>query len=356
MIIDNHTHIFPFLGGNSEYKLEKTQMIYAQKLISDHFEDTRRIGDNAISKSIVWDKDKPGIEGMHDVNFHAGRFGRYEWTENGTDYYKQYMPVHLQDMISPPEFLIAQINRLGVDKAVLQRGHIYGKLENYYCDAIRKFPDRFIGLTQIDEAIAYEDEQIEELERNIKILKLKGLYFEPGALFKNGFRNNFDSGVFDIFWNHVETLHIPLYMQTDLSKFIDQMERLERILVRHPEICAVISLGLPLPVALEDGRIRIPDVISRLVTQHKVFLEIAYPISVGRLHDYPFAEAQKLISTLYDTFGPGRLVWGSDVPNVERYCTYAQSLRYIADYCKFLTTSDRTLIFSQNVLQIFGIE
>ena len=73
------------------------------------------------------------------------------------------MPVGLQNMEAPPKFIIAQMNYIGVTKVVLQHSHIYGKLNNYYSRVIKQFPERFIGLIQIDEAQAYTEEQLTEL-------------------------------------------------------------------------------------------------------------------------------------------------------------------------------------------------
>lgn len=357
IIVDNHAHIFPYLGGKSRDKPKKVQLIYAQKLISDHFEPTRKLEDySVVNEETLWDKSKPGIQGMYNVNFRAGEYGRYEWTKDGIDYCKQYMPVSLQDMSAPPEFLIAQMNYVGVDKVVLQRTHIYGKLENYYKEAVEKWPDRFIGLTQVDESKAYTEDQIAELHRGIGEFGLSGLYFEPGALFMDDFKHNFDDEIFSPFWEEVDSLSIPVYVQTDRSKFLDQMKRWENILEKHPDMILVICLGLPEELALKDDKPRIPEVVHRLVTKHKVFLEIAYPISIGKESGYPYPKAQQIIKHLFDTFGPKKLVWETDMPNVERYCTYAQSLNYLKDHCNFLSNSDKELILGKNVMKIFGLD
>ncbi len=356
MIIDNHAHIFPFLGGKSEYTSKEVQLMYAQKLISGHFEPTHRMDDfSVVGERTLWDNNKPGLEGMRNVNFRAGKFGRYEWTVSGIDYCLQYMPVGLQDMTSSPEFLIAQMDYVGIDKAVLQRAHMYGKLENFYYEAIKKFPGRFIGLTQVDESRAYCDDQINELHRAIDKLGLKGVYFEPGALFVDNFKHNFDDEIFKPFWEEVDSLAVPLYVQTDRSVFLDQMERWESILRKHPSIILVVSMGLPEQIALKDGEVRIPEIVRRLVTNHKVYLEIAYPISMGKESEYPYPKAQQIIRHLFETFSPEKLIWGSDIPNVERYCTYAQSLNYLKNHCDFLSNSDKELVLGKNVMKIFGL-
>ena len=48
-------------------------------------------------------------------------------------------------------------------------------------------------------------------------------------------------------------------------------------------------------------------------------------------------------------------MWGSDMPNVERYCTYRQSLTYVSDYCDFISGEDRDKIFRRNTLSLLGV-
>ena len=77
---------------------------------------------------------------------------------------------------------------------------------------------------------------------------------------------------------------------------------------------------------------RLPDVITRLMRSGQVFAELLYPISWGGRHDYPYSKAAAQFRQLYDAFGPDRFIWGSDMPNVERFCTYRQSLTYAFDH------------------------
>ena len=42
-----------------------------------------------------------------------------------------------------------------------------------------------------------------------------------------------------------------------------------------------------------------------------------------------------------DLFGASKLVWGSDMPNLERFCTYRQCVDYVRKHCPFLTREPR---------------
>ena len=357
MLIDSHVHCFPFLGGAGDEREIRRQLLCAQKLIGRHFEDTRRKSDGAVvSNHLLWDPERPGPEGRWDVCFRAGASGRYEWTLDDADYYKQYMPVSLRDMTAPAELLVAAMDYAGVDVGVIQRGHIYGEIDAFCERAVAAYPDRLIGLAQIDESRAYEEAQIARLHRAKDDFNLQGLYFEPGALFLAGFREAFDESSFRPFWQEVSDLGWPVFFQTERDMFADQMSTCNRVLERWPTMTWVISLGLALLAARPGSRTAIPDVIMDLVGQHDVLLEIAYPVSIGRDHDYPYPETHDTISLLYDSFGGGKLVWGSDMPNVERYCTYRQSLAYLRDGCHLIPADDLELILGSNMMRVFGLD
>ncbi|MCI0440492.1 MAG: amidohydrolase, partial [Chloroflexi bacterium] len=48
------------------------------------------------------------------------------------------------------------------------------------------------------------------------------------------------------------------------------------------------------------------------------------------------------------------LAWGSDLPNVERHCTYKQSLDYLRQHCDFIAPSDMDKICGDNVARLFA--
>ncbi|MBA3506372.1 MAG: amidohydrolase family protein [Betaproteobacteria bacterium] len=84
-------------------------------------------------------------------------------------------------------------------------------------------------------------------------------------------------------------------------------------------------------------------------------LEIMFPIAWGGVWDYPYKEAHPLIRDLRDRLGAEKLLWGSDMPNLERFCTYRQSLHYVQRYCDFLSPSDMDRILGGNAARLYRI-
>jgi len=84
-------------------------------------------------------------------------------------------------------------------------------------------------------------------------------------------------------------------------------------------------------------------------------VEILYPIYWARTHPYPFTELKDALHTLVKHVGSERLVWGSDMPNVERNCTYRQSLDYLPRLTEaWLPSADLDRILGLNVLAVFA--
>ncbi len=60
-----------------------------------------------------------------------------------------------------------------------------------------------------------------------------------------------------------------------------------------------------------------------------------FPIAWRGVWDYPYPEAQALIKDLRNHYGAHKLLRGSDMPNVERFCTYRQCVDYVRKYRDF---------------------
>jgi predicted TIM-barrel fold metal-dependent hydrolase len=102
---------------------------------------------------------------------------------------------------------------------------------------------------------------------------------------------------------------------------------------------------------------RMPEPLARLLGRDRLMVEILYPIHWARTHEYPFPELRQSLETLYRRVGGERLIWGSDMPNVERNCTYRQSLEYLRLLTSgWLPSADLERILGLNVLRLLGGE
>jgi len=350
-IVDAHVHIFPYLGGACGYKSAAAHMADLQASI---------VG--AVRLETKYGGAGAPLGELPDVNFRVGKFGRFEWNEGGVDYYRQYMPPTLQDQTASPEFMLAQMDHAGVDMAVLQNAKVYGKFNNYFAKCVRKYPDRFVGLAEINELEADKGSEIRRLRRAIKDLGLRGLFYGAQRSFGARTPGGFNDARFDVFWREVSDLEIPVHWSLVGSRipaelYMKQMRLFSAWADRFPDIVSVVTQALFARPFRKNDEVRFPEELLAIFKKPNVFAEVTYPISAGPLGwDYPYPQFRELIKQQYEEFGAQKLIWGSDIPNVERNCTYKQSLCYLKDYCDFISPKDMALILGGNITQILKIE
>ena len=363
-IIDGHGHIFPPLAEACGFQDVATHRLHLQRAMHLHGnQPVRRLRDHAIvEERHLWDADDPSENGLaRDVDFQVGAHGRFSWRRNDERYYVQFLPPSLQDMHAPAEFMVAQMDYAGIAAVVLQNDHIYGNLAEYFADAVRRFPNRFYGLAQVEEAFAGEDRQIAALEHQVTKLGMRGLYINLAGFFRNGYAEYYTAPSYRPFWDTVRALEIPVFwvfwVRSPIGDFSAEMSHFRTWLERYPDIPSVFVHGIPTSLyADSDDRLVFPDDVGSIMDEFPVFSEILYPIMWGGRLSYPFARAHTHIRQVYDRFGPDKLIWGSDMPNVERYCTYRQALTYLLDHCDFLSPMDREKIFRRNILDVLKLD
>ncbi|MFM9886215.1 MAG: amidohydrolase family protein, partial [Burkholderiales bacterium] len=103
------------------------------------------------------------------------------------------------------------------------------------------------------------------------------------------------------------------------------------------------------------GTWEFPDAVLATYQRDNLQIEVMFPITWGGIWDYPYPEAQQLIRGMRDKFGASKLLWGSDMPNVERFCTYRQCVDYVRKYCAFLSANEKDQILGGNAAELLRL-
>lgn len=360
MIIDSHGHVFPPLGGPSGFRTAREHLRYVQHPLLFHHQPVNRLSDNAIvEREPLYDGRDLSLDGLIEADFRGGGHGKLLWTRDGEDYSTQYLPPTLTRLSAPPELMVAQMDYVGVDKAVLQSGHLYGRLNRYLADAVAKYPDRFWAMALVDEWRVDQAGQIRSLDRAINELGLHGVWFQTGHLKAHKRTERLTDPLFRPFWDAVRDMGVPVFWHVTSAEpgpeaFIDELEALAEWTQLYPDVQGFFTHGIPLSRFMAKGNVAIPERVWTLLGQTNTLAEILIPIFQSAVWDYPYAEARPVIGEYYERLGPSRLAWGSDMPNVERHCTYRQSLDYLRLYCDFIPKADMELICGGNVAHLFG--
>ena len=360
MIVDSHAHIFSPLGQPAGTPEAVAQVQTLQLYIANHGEPIRRLRDHAIvpeAASALTDGRLEDPEGICPANFRVGKYGRFEWDWQGETYYRSFLPPSLQEMVSPPEFLLQSMARAGVDVAILQNARLYGRNNELFAEAMTRYPGKFIGLADVDAAQAHTPEEAARLTHAVRELGLRGVYYPNRGLIHDRYRHGFDDPRFDPYWETVQTLGIPVFWELagvplpTPGAYLDEIGRLNRWCDRFPSIPGVLTHGIS--PDLLAGELEAP--LAELFKREQLMIEVLYPIHFGRDHDYPYADLRPVLEVLLQRVGSQRLIWGSDMPNVERNCTYKQSLDYLRHgLAGLVSAAELDAIVGGNAIRLVG--
>jgi len=360
MIIDCHAHVFQNWHGPCGHPSIDVHLKYIQKNVTRPAAETFRVRDGLrVKPGLLFKHGDNTWAGLKDVAFRIGRYGRLEFMHEGEEYAIQYMPVGMQTIESPPEFMIAQMQYAGVDHCILQAGGGYGAMNDFNAFTQSAFPKWFTGLLHVDDAVVDRPEILAEADR-AKALGLKGLYYSHDFS-RHGYARNLDHDDFRPFWDRISAWGFPAFIELsstpnyDKASYIANLMALDRLMQRYPATRFVLVMGAPVAHFASSGSWDFPPEVIAAYKRDNLLIEIMFPITWGGVWDYPYPEAQKLTRELRDMFGASKLVWGSDMPNLERFCTYRQCVDYVRKYCTFLSGSEMDAVMGGNCAELFGL-
>jgi predicted TIM-barrel fold metal-dependent hydrolase len=362
MVIDSHAHIFQHWAEACGHPSREIHRKFMQKVQTRPAAKVFRARDGKeVRGALLYREEENSWAGLKDVDFRVGRYGQLDFTIDGDDYYVQYLPVGMQELVAPPEGMLAQMTYARVDHCILQAGGGYGAMNDYNAFAQHQYPAKFTGLLNVDEARAHTEPMLRELERAYRQLRLQGVYYALDTFARYNFDLAFNDRQLDIFWSAIDEWRLPVFLEApaipdyDKASYIKNMVRLADLMKRFRNIQWLLVMGPPVRHFGMSGKWELPDEVMAAYRNDNLWLEVMFPITWGGVWDYPYPEAQALIRDMRDKFGASKLVWGSDMPNVERFCTYSQSVDYVRRYCDFLSTDEKDKIFAKNLDAMFKI-
>jgi predicted TIM-barrel fold metal-dependent hydrolase len=136
--------------------------------------------------------------------------------------------------------------------------------------------------------------------------------------------------------------------------YLDEQEVLIRWMERYPDTICSLTHGFPWRAFLDGDRITLPAAIWLPFQNPRCSLEVSFPVRLGDIVDYPYRAVWPTLREMVDRIGADRLLWGSDMPFQNRFCTYRQSRQWIRSYCDFLGEDDLEQIMGGAAARILG--
>jgi L-fuconolactonase len=165
------------------------------------------------------------------------------------------------------------------------------------------------------------------------------LGFSAGGVMKP----SFDDGTLDWFWADAERLEIPLMVLVG-----GMAKRTYPIAERHPGLTLIIDhMARPSRAAGAGSWADLGDLL-RLAKLPNVYVKLS---SAPNYSDepYPYSDIHPHLRRLYDSFGPQRLMWGTDLTRLRG--TYRECLLLFLEALPFLDDDDKEWILGKTLAE-----
>ena len=374
MIIDSHVYCFEPATSPAGHASGEEHMRWLQLAHAAHHQPAIRIRDRSpgpsapLNPSGRWD---PAAAPDVDFRINSAR-GRVVWNHEGEEYTKHFYPPDMGELDYTHFSLTCEMDYAGVDMALLHVDPILGRDSAFQAACVERFPDRLRSMAPVDEwRIPSEtDAVIGQLQRAIGELGLHAVKFCPPHAYL-GHSEPWDDGPFRPFWEAAAGLGVPIFFTLGSGpagmagekhpggprqEYLDELRILTRWMERYPGTVCSLTHGFPWRLFLEGGRIVLPEEVWEPFAGPSCHLEVCFPVRLGDLFDFPYREVWPTLEEMVARVGSDRLLWGTDMPFQNRFCTYRQSRRWIEHYCDFLTTEDKDAIMGRTAARILGIE
>jgi len=276
----------------------------------------------------------------------------------GTGEVFRLLPPAFGETCFRPETLVEYLDWVGVDKAVILQGGLYGFHNEYVADAVSKWPERLVGCALVDPMTQHATGV---LRYAIEELGLKALKFECSEAYGLAGlhpKMQIDAPEWKNIFQEAKKHHLPLIFDPGLPGTIGyQVKGLRKLVESHPELDVVIChLGLPHPGLenSEDHYNAWKEMIA-LGENPNVWIDIASLPALFGDYEYPYPEAQRYLKMVYETLGSTRLLWGSDIPGILSQITYRQCLDLVKRNCSFLSPEEKENILGENAKKLFKL-
>lgn len=257
----------------------------------------------------------------------------HPWTNpqivGGSDEYASgdFLEDFTVDVVYTAEKLLADMDRVVVDEAVVVGYPICPWTDNWYTVKAVREHDPLYGVVMIDQ---FADDAVETLEELMSVEGIVGFRLGAGCPYDEMWQK-FDPTVDwlldaideEEYWAAARDLDAPVHIWTlppqldQVVEFVDAYPDLTYVLDHHSYIRGDVRPG-------EEPFER----LAELADYDTVLVKASGVVTLSN-EEYPYRDKHDHVTWLVDTFGRERVAWGSDWPNESNDATYLETLTWL---------------------------
>src|ERR1017187_1472432 len=236
-----------------------------------------------------------------------------------------------------PETLLDLMKANGVSKTVIIQVIHYRYDNRFLAHVLKQYPQTFKGVCRVDPLDPAAPGHLSQLtERGFS-----GVGLSPGS---DRSPERTARPLVPPLWKPCFELKAPMTVLAPIGR----MPQVDRLMEKLPDLTLVIDHMADCPVDQ-------PQELEKLIALKRfpnVFVKISHTWSLSR-QPYPWLDAQELVKRLHESFGPRRLMWGTDWPIIEPRAKYPQALTVVRDDMKFLNADDKSWMLSKTIERVW---
>jgi L-fuconolactonase len=236
-----------------------------------------------------------------------------------------------------PETLLQLMKANGISKTVIIQVIHYRYDNRFLAHVLKQYQQTFKGVCRVDPLdLAAPDHLAQLTEQGFSGVRLSPVGDAAG---------DWIAGPLMLpLWRRCFELKVPMTVLAPIGR----MPQVALLMEKLPDLTLVID-------HMADCPVNQPQELEKLIALKRfpnVFVKISHTWSLSR-KPYPWLDSQELVKRLYDTFGPRRLMWGTDWPIIENVAKYDQALTVVREDMKFLNADDTSWMLSKTIEQVW---
>jgi len=236
--------------------------------------------------------------------------------------------------------LLREMDAAGVDRVVIVPPSWEGERNDLAIVAAQAHPNRFAIMGRINPELPESRRKMVDWRKQTGMLGVRFVFHRSPLL------ELLTEGKADWLWPEAEMAGVPVYMLVPHR----HMHFVDKIADRHPRLKLVMDHS-----GLVDGKdeeaFREFDKLLALAKRPNVATKVScYPFFTN--DQYPFKKVHPYLRQVYDTFGPRRMFWGTDLSRLP--CTYRQGVTFFTQELPWLKGQDLEYVMGRGVCEWLG--
>jgi L-fuconolactonase len=236
------------------------------------------------------------------------------------------------------EELVADMDRAGVDRAILVPPSFDHDRNDYALEAVRMYPERFAIMGRVPLRAGGND----FLERWRAQSGMLGVRL---TFHRDADRPWLTDGTADWFWPQAERHDIPVMVHAP-----ERLAEIDKIAARHPGLRIIVDHMGFARATMDDAAAPAVERMNALARHPNVFVKVsALPCFSSK--PYPFKNLREPLRRVIEAFGSRRAFWGSDITRVPAACSYRQVVTHFTEELDFLSPADLQWIMGRGLAE-----